>query len=162
MDVVTTVGAAYTSGKALIEVLRGLEKLKLDTEVSARVFDALQRANDMQQQLFEARDLLFSLQTENQELRQQIKERDDWGAIKSKYKLVETIRGGKVFESMDTSPLHHACPRCFVKREIQILQDPVEDTYDRSFCPACGSAYAIKPERPVEPIHVETNFDPRR
>jgi hypothetical protein len=161
MDIVATMGAAYSSGKALIEVLKGLEKLKLDTEVSTRVFDALQKANDMQQQLFEARDSLFGLQTENQELRRQIKDHDDWEAIRRKYKLVETIRGGKVYESIDTSPLHHACPRCFVKHEIQILQDPVGDTYYRSGCPGCGSLYAIKPERHVEPTRVESDYDPR-
>lgn len=152
MDVVTTIGAAYSSGKALIGILGGLAKLKLDAEVSARVFDALQNANDMQQQLFQARDLLFNLQTENQRLNAEIKAHDDWEQIKRKYTLVETARGGRIYESVGTSLLHHACPRCFVNREIQILQDPIGDTYDRSFCPSCGSGYAIKPEKPVKPI----------
>ena len=156
-SLITTAVAAV---KGAHDILRAALNLRIETEVSLKISDALGKLDSVQEALFQAREELFRLQTETADLRGQIKKHDDWESVKSRYRLVETIRGARVYQSTDASPLHHACPRCFTKQEIQILQDNVMDTYDRSECPACGQHYAIKPERQRNPVRVETDFDP--
>ena len=153
---------AVTAVKGAHDVLRAALNLKVETEVSLKISDALQKLDSVQEAVFQAREDLFRLQKENDDLRRQIKERDEWDSVKNKYKLVETIRGGHVYQSIDSSPLHHACPRCFVKREIQILQPKLGDGWDRSECPACSQLYAITPESRTDSPRVESDFDPFR
>jgi hypothetical protein len=160
MDPITLFGATYTSIKALSEVLLGLTKLNLGTEVSLRIFDALRQASDVQQQLFEAQSGLFTLQSENESLRRQIKTYDDWELTKREYSLIQTARGARVYQSLNSAPMHHACPACFSKKVIQILQDVPGDTFDRSQCPGCNQYYAINPERPVRKAEILTDYDP--
>jgi hypothetical protein len=165
MDPIAVFGATYTSIKALSEVLIGLTKLNLDAEVNRKVFDALRQATDVQQQLFEAQSGLLTLQSENESLRRQIQTYDDWESTKREYRLIQTARGATVYQSVNSAPMHHACPSCFTKKVIQIIQDVPGDTFDRSQCPGCHEYYAIKPESPVSEtgmVHDYDPFDPRR
>jgi len=65
MDPIATFGAALGLLKTLSDLLVGLTKLKLDAEVSRRIFDAMRQATEVQQQLFDAQNSLFELRLEN-------------------------------------------------------------------------------------------------
>jgi len=65
-----------------------------------------------------------------------------------------------VYQAVNASPIHYACPACFTKKHIQIMQEVPSDPNDRSQCAGCGQYFAVKPERYVD-HEVIKNFDPR-
>ena len=93
------------------------------------------------------REELFRLQSENERLRHDLTSRDNWDSQKAQYRLQETSGGAMVYESVGP-PKHYACPVCFAKNTIQILQDrrAMSGVFD---CPNCNAVYPIKPRRSV-------------
>jgi hypothetical protein len=85
--------------------------------------EALMKVSSVQDSLFEAQSELFRLNEENQKLRQQIREQEDWKVKEAEYKLTETAGGAVVSVSISGSPQHFACPSCMSKRNIGVLQD---------------------------------------
>ena len=65
-----------------------------------------------------------------------------------------------MYQAVNASPIHYACPACFTKKHIQIIQEVPSDPNDRSQCAGCGQYFAVKPERYVD-HEVIKNFDPR-
>src|SRR6266849_5835849 len=93
--------------------------------------------------LYDLREELFRLQSENQDLRQQLKAQKDWQTQKSQYQLEKTAGGAMVYAFTGT-PQHYACPSCFAKEVIQILQDRrvMAGVFD---CPGCKADYPVNP-----------------
>jgi hypothetical protein len=60
---------------------------------------------------------MFRLQAENEQLRQQLKAKEDWENQKSQYQLEQTA-GGAVVWVFTGAPKHYACPSCFSKATI--------------------------------------------
>ena len=145
----TTIAAAITSAKALKELLQAATSLKLDNETLVRMNNALNEISAIQEKLFEARDQLFNLQRENDELRQQIKAHDDWKTRLDEFVLNKTVGGAVVFESRSENPKYYVCPQCIEKQQIQILQDlnVASGTFE---CPGCKTKYPIKERRKIE------------
>ena len=59
----------------------------------------------------------FRLQTENDQLCQQLKEKEGWESQKSQYHLQETS-GGAIVYVFSGAPKHYACTNCFTKNTI--------------------------------------------
>ena len=64
------IATAMTNAKALKELLQAAAGLKIDNQILGRINDALNEVSAIQEKLFEAREQLFDLQKENNELRQ--------------------------------------------------------------------------------------------
>lgn len=146
MDI-AMVGAAYTGLKFAKEALQVALGYKIETETRAQITAALEKLGAAQDSLFELREELFRLQSENDGLRQQLAARDNWETVKAQYQLQETSGGAVVYESAGP-PKHYACPVCFAKNTIQILQDRrvIAGLFD---CPSCKAAYPVKPQKSV-------------
>lgn len=144
MDI-ALIGAAYTGLKFAKDSLQVALGYKIEAETRGQITAALEKLGSAQDTLFELREELFRLQTENDGLRQQLKARDDWEVQKAQYKLQETPGGAVVYEAAGP-PKHYACPSCFAKGTIQFLQDRrvVGGAFD---CPGCKAAYPVKPYR---------------
>jgi hypothetical protein len=84
---------------------------------------------------------LFRLQSENEQLRGELKAQQDWQVEKAKYQLQQTV-GGAVVYAYSGTPKHFACPSCFTKGAIQILQDRkvVSGAFE---CPGCKTLYPV-------------------
>ncbi|MGH7773745.1 MAG: hypothetical protein ACREQA_16085 [Candidatus Binatia bacterium] len=96
------------------------------------------------------RENLFRLQEENEKLRQQLKAHEDWEAQKACYKLEETAGGAVVYASTQRDvPKHYACPSCYTKATVQILQDRgvVSGVFD---CPGCKAMYYVKARQSIK------------
>jgi hypothetical protein len=141
MDV-TLITAAYTGLKFAKDALQTALSYKIENETRAQISAALEKLGSAQDTLFELREELFQLQSENDRLRQELKSRDSWEAQKAGYQLQETS-GGAVVYMYSGSPQHYACPSCFAKMTIQILQDRrvVAGVFD---CPSCKAVYPVK------------------
>ena len=142
----TTIAAALASAKAVKELLQAATGLKIDTEILVRINKALNEVSAIQEKLFEAREQLFNLQKENDDLRQQIKVHGDWKQRLGQFALTKTVGGAVVYESSDDKPKHYVCPQCIEKQQVQILQD-LNVASGIFECPGCKNKYPIKERR---------------
>jgi hypothetical protein len=146
------VSAAYTGLKFAKDALQVALGYKIETETRTQITAALEKLGAAQDTLFELREALFSLQGDNDRLRQELAAREKWEAQKAAYHLTKTAGGAVVYAS-DGPPPHLACPVCFSKNAIQILQDRrvMGGVFD---CPGCKAEYPVNPiqEMPMPEI----------
>ena len=155
MDI-ASVTAAYNGLKIGKEILSAFLETKIESESRARVAEVLSKLGQAQDALFELREELFKLQSENESLRRQIGQFESWDKTLSGYSLAKTAGGAVVYVSKGT-PEHYACPSCIAKRELQILQD--NRTYSGKFrCTGCKAEFPVNPRR--DPPMEAANLDP--
>lgn len=156
MDI-ATVGAAYEGLKASKQILGAFFEAKVDAEARPKVLAALEQLGNAQDALFALREELFRLQTDNEALRRQLAEAQSWEARTNQYKLARTA-GGAVVYKFNGDPEHFACPSCFNKQEIHVLQD--NRTMSGKFrCTGCAAEFPINP-REEPPPYVRVDHDP--
>ncbi len=135
-----SVSATIAGLKFAKDTLQVMLGLKVEASTQAAVVDAMSK-------LVAAQETILRLQAETDELRRNLNARDDWDSRKARYSLTKTVGGAIVYES--TFPMHHfACPACFEKHEVQILQDcgGVGGTFQ---CSACKVFYPIRAPQPI-------------
>lgn len=144
---VATITAAYNGLKFAKETFTFLLETKIEVDARQKILDSLRQVGEAQDQLFQFREELYRLQTENRELKESILNVEDWKSRKMAYDLVETEGGAVVYQSKGT-PKHYACPSCIERKEIQILQDRrvLSGDFD---CPGCGKHFPVKPMEQV-------------
>ncbi len=149
MDV-GSITAGYTSLKFIKDSLEVMLSYKIDIESQSRINAALKEVGTIQDTLFHTREELFRLQTENEQLRQELKAKEGWENQKSQYQLEDTAGGATVYAFTGT-PKHYACPSCFTKATIQILQDRrvIGGIFD---CPSCRTPYKVNPYNEPETV----------
>jgi hypothetical protein len=137
--------AAYEGLKAGKEILGGLLQTKIEKEVRDKISEVQKKLGEAQDTLFGLREELFRLQSENDALRKQISEHENWEGQLAQYSLTNTSGGAVVYASKGT-PTHYACPNCITERKIQILQDL--GPYSGGFvCPGCKHIFRIRPPK---------------
>lgn len=124
------------------DILTTVLKAKVETDTVIKIQEVLQKLGGAQDALFQLREELAKYQSENEELKKQLNEMHKWEDRSKNYRLTETEAGAIVYESL-FEPRHFACPACFEKRDIGILQDRrvVGGVFD---CPACKAVYRVK------------------
>jgi predicted RNA-binding Zn-ribbon protein involved in translation (DUF1610 family) len=144
---ITSVTAAVTGIRFIKDSLEVVRGYKIDIQSQERINEALKQAGTVYDTLFDLREELFRLQSENQELQGQIKKHNDLQSRKEKYKFDKTSGGAFVWVCME-EPIHYACPKCF-DSSIQILQDK-RNLLGKFECPSCLYAYPIMPESDLD------------
>lgn len=137
--------AAYTGLKFAKDALQVALGYKIESETRAQISAALERLGGAQDTLFELREELFRLQSENDRLRDEVRSQQDWEATKRQYELQHTP-GGAVVYLYSGTPKHYACPSCFSKRTVEILQDRrvISGAFE---CPGCKVLYLVHPRQ---------------
>ena len=154
----TTITAAYEGLKTSKQILGAIFDAKVDAEAQPKVIAALEQLGNAQDALFALREELFKLQTENDALRRQLSEAQSWVVRSSQYNLVQTD-GGAVVYKFNADPKHFACPSCFNKQQLQILQD--NRTISGEFrCTGCNSEFPVNPYKNLPPLFARTDYDP--
>jgi len=103
---------------------------------------------------------LFRLQSENQDLRQQLKTQNEQQTRRVKYKFEKTSGGAFVWVFTE-EPVHYACPKCF-ESSIQVLQVK-RDISGKFECPSCKYAYPINPATSLNFSRLPTpSYGPRK
>lgn len=149
MDPISLAGA-YQGLKATKDILTTLFDAKVDSEVKPKVLEAQAKLGEVQDALFMLRERLSELQQERDLLRQELAGAKDWQNQVNKYELHST-QGSSVVYKYKSEPEHFACPSCFNKHEVHILQDNrvMAGTYK---CTGCGSNFPIEPPTSRSPI----------
>lgn len=142
MDPISLSGA-YQGLKAAKDILTTLFDAKVDSEAKPKILEAQSKLGEVQDALFILRERLSELQQERDELRNELAATQAWQVKSSEYEL-STSPGGAVVYKYKGQPDHWACPSCFNKQEIQILQDNrnMAGTY---LCNGCRGNYPVKP-----------------
>ncbi|WMJ09877.1 hypothetical protein [Nitrosomonas sp. sh817] len=149
MDVISIAGA-YQGLKAVKEILTTAFEAKVDAEVKPKILEAQGKLGEVQDVLFILRERLSELQQERDDLKAKLANAEAWQSQADQYELT-TTPGTAVVYRYKGQPDHFACPSCFNKREVHILQDNklMAGTYR---CTGCGFNYRVK-----SPTH----FNPR-
>ena len=142
MDPISLAGA-YQGLKAAKDILTTLFEAKVDADAKPKILEAQGKLGDVQDALFVLRERLSELQQERDELKAELATTRAWQAQAIQYELATTPGTAVVYKYKD-EPEHYACPSCFNKREIHILQDNkvMAGTYR---CTGCGANYPVKP-----------------
>lgn len=136
----TTIMAAYSGLKSAVEIFKSYMDVKTEIRATPQISDAFNKLSQAQDVIYEMRDELFRLQTENHNLKCKISESENWDARTSFYELVKT-RGGATVYQYKKQPLHYACPHCYENKNIQILQGE-----RRMHCPSCENVFQVEPQ----------------
>jgi hypothetical protein len=141
MDPISLAGA-YQSLKAAKEILGALFDARVDAEARPKILEAQTKLGEIQDALFLLRERLAELQAERDELKQTLNEAESWDRRAGNYELIET-QGGAIVYRFRGAPQHFACPSCFHRREVQILQDTrrLAGIY---LCTGCKSEFPIR------------------
>lgn len=148
MDISAVTGA-YQGLKAAKDILGVVFDAKVDAEAKPKILEAMEKLGRAQDTLFELREELFKLQELNNSLKEELATAKGWQARADQYQLTGTPGGGVVYEFKGT-PKHFACPSCFNKKEVHILQD--NRTFSGKYrCTGCTSEYPIQPQKRTPP-----------
>jgi hypothetical protein len=117
-----SIGAAISGLKFAKDALQTTMRLSRDAEVNSQIVGVLEKLNAAHESLFDVRDDAFRLQEENATLKRHIQSHDDWKARASQYTL-QRASGGALAYQYAGLPSHWACPVCFEKQTVGLLQD---------------------------------------
>ena len=147
MDYVTIKGA-YEGLSFARKAFEVYVSSKADAKAKEKVGEALERLGTAQDVLCELRDELGRLQDENRELGDRLRASIKWDERAAAYTLTKTSGGALVMATDGPTP-HFACPVCFEKRELHVLQDRrvVSGIFE---CPNCKADYPVNPRRPLD------------
>jgi regulator of replication initiation timing len=139
------IASAYMAAKFIQDSLKAILDKKVESAAKEKIREILEKVGPIQDTLFELREELFRLQTENTQLKEELKENEDWKRKLTEYQLTETP-GGAVVYQFKGEPKHYICPSCLNKKEVHILQDT--RTMGGGFsCPGCSKLFRIKQTR---------------
>ena len=148
MDAVSLAGA-YQGLKAAKDILGVLFEAKVDAEAKSKILEAQTRLGEVQDALFVLREQLSELQGDRDTLRSELADAKAWEDRATAYELSST-QGGAVVYKFKRQPEHFACPSCFNKHEVHILQDNrvMAGTYR---CPGCSSNFPVGKRKSIDP-----------
>jgi predicted RNA-binding Zn-ribbon protein involved in translation (DUF1610 family) len=115
--------------------------------VKEKAREVIDKLGDAQDTLYQLRDELLTVQTDNADLKRQIAEADEWKRTAAHYELVKTA-GGAIVYKFKGSPEHYACPNCMGAKRITPLQDnrTMSGKY-RCTNPGCnGAEFPVNPQ----------------
>lgn len=141
MDPIAGIGSALGSINAAISLVRVAVGAKMDAEVRAKVLEAMDALIQSQTQLLDARIQMHDLVDENRTLKRKLEEREDWKQRADRYELVKAP-GGAMVHQFKGEPAHYACPACFERQQVQVLQDRRVMSGDWS-CPSCDKTFHV-------------------
>jgi regulator of replication initiation timing len=129
--------AAISSIKSIGNFAAFLLNAKISTEVT-------QKATELQSTIITLQNSIMSVQVQNQELldennrlKQQLAEAQNWEAEASKYSLKQSLSGCFVYalnnDQLNMQPYHWLCPHCFQDKQKSILQKGGREY----LCPRC-------------------------
>jgi hypothetical protein len=140
MDPITF--AAVSDGLKAVKALLGIIfDAKVDAEVKNRILEAQGKLGEVQDTLFTLRERLSELQQERDTLRSELAAERDWSGKADQYELADTP-GKAVVYKYKGKPDHSACPSCFNKHEIHILQ--LDNQFSGTYkCTGCGNSFRL-------------------
>lgn len=154
MAEIGTVTAVFGAIKTAVNALKGLKDLGLSAKHAEAVDAALDVMRDAQDRLSAVHGELLDLREENYRLRRTLEDHDRRQERFDQYSLVRTPGSAQVYQNGEPPDEHYACPVCFERQEIQVLQRlaPASGLYD---CPSCKASYSVLQPREYSRSSIE-------
>ena len=137
--------AAIASFKALKDGIRLVFDAKVDSEVQAARIAVMEQLGKAQDTLYDLRDELFKIQSENEELKRAASSSTKWDETVAQYEFVQTPGSAYAFRSRTDANLF-ACPTCIHDRRVSALQ-PKGPMPSIRFCLVCDKGYTVTTEK---------------
>lgn len=135
-----------------------LTKRIADLIRAGATLEAQEKVIDLREAVLNVKDELIQSREDNQRLRAQLAEKEGWEERAAQYVLTRT-QGGAVVYAREAPLSHYACPSCFEKRQVQILQD--QRTATGTFkCPGCDKPFPVNPVERSEQINFPSEWSP--
>lgn len=147
--------AAYTALKFAKDAFKFTLEQKIDDKVHAQISEAMDKIGKVQDDLFLVREELLKLQEENHTLKELLREKESWEKQVEEVYLYTTSAGDHLYRFKGL-PERFACPVCYVKKELYILQ--WNDKPYKYECKACKSEFRAQ-DYPDNGILV-SDYDP--
>ena len=124
---ISEIATGITAAKHLAQLIQGIKAETDAVRINDIVIESQQLTLSLQQSLLDAQAMLDKITEEKRELAAKIAKNDDWRDQASSYSLREICAGVLAYEfakkdDSDLTPPRWACPKCFTKQQIQILQ----------------------------------------
>ena len=121
--------AAVGTAKAPIDRFTAAKKITNAAELSGVILTANSNIAEIQQGLLQAQAVIYTLMKEKSDLEAELMKASEWEDHKKAYELFQVRRGVVVYrfikgDNSGSTPSHAACPNCFSKKRISILQTP--------------------------------------
>lgn len=117
--------AGYNGIRAAIETVKTMHDLSTSVERNRAVMDVMVSLNLAMGELFEANQARLALVKENKDLKEKLRQLEDWTAEKEKYELVDTGQGSLAYALKESErgsvPGHYLCPHCYEKGQKSML-----------------------------------------
>lgn len=157
---IAEIAAGVTAIARTKDLLEAVKSITDQAKRDVALFEIRDQIGILQDCLAGAREKIDSLSEEKRDLKKQLAEIDEWNAEKSKYQLTK-IRDGLFLPSYtpsdgDPTPAHWACPNCFSRKHVSILQEIHSRTSDYS-CPAKECGFVMSPKE-IPPSAPDDNF----
>ncbi len=145
MDIATITGGIAAAKGAIDLIKNGKDLVSKSKNIDAihKINEAEKNVSTALQAIYELQTELIRLQEENRQLKDKLREGNDWQDRISNYTLEPTPGGATVYASIGGQEKHYICPSCTEKKEIHILQDRHVYTGDY-LCPSCKATYPVK------------------
>lgn len=149
-------GAALTSIKTAIDMLKSVRALKSETEINLAVIEIQRILLDAQSAAFDDKERQMGLLSRIAELEARLGERAGWEKEQARYRLTEFPTGRLAYvlkdEMAGDEPRHKLCAKCFTEGRKSILQTVDKHSGGESvFCQNCKVEITLT-AFPVEPI----------
>lgn len=149
--------AAISSLKALKDGISLAFDAKVDAEVRSARVAVMDQLGKTQETLYDLRDELFKIQTENEELKRAASSSAKWDEASAQYEFVESPGGAYVFRSLSDHNLF-ACPTCMHNKRLSALQ-PQGMYPSTRWCLVCEKPYRVTTDQqPRLPMVTKTTL----
>ena len=123
--------AGISATKSTIDLFKSIKGISDAVKLNNVILEAQQNISTIQQSLLEAQATIHTISEENSNLKAQLIDSSNWEDQKKRYKLGKLTAGVLVYDyiqssNSDSTPAHKACPNCYYKKSISILQEPSE------------------------------------
>jgi predicted RNA-binding Zn-ribbon protein involved in translation (DUF1610 family) len=148
------IAGAISAFKAAKDLGKVIFDAKIDAAVKEKAREVIDKLGDAQDTLYQLRDELLNVQTDNADLKRQIAEADEWTGTAAHYEMVKTS-GGAIVYKFKGSPEHYACPNCMGAKRITPLQDNRTSSGKyRCTSPSCnGAEFPVDPQKPLPSLN---------
>jgi hypothetical protein len=137
--------AAIASIKALSDGIRLAFDAKVDADVQAARIAVMDQLGKAQDTLYDLRDELFRIQSENEELKRTAGSSAKWDETFAQYEFVQSPGGAYAFRSRTDANLF-ACPTCMHDKRVSALQ-PRGAMPSNRWCLVCEKSYTVTTEK---------------
>lgn len=147
------------SVKAAMDIVKSVKTITDKADLDSALFDIREHLANLQQRLLDAQQVTDRILEERRQAIRDLEDERKKNSALERYSLVE-FRPGMFLRRYDpvegdSTPLHHACPKCFSDETISVLQVPNAGSSSLQ-CSRCELFYDTRTKQQVDRDNLES------